>query len=196
MSPFILLVMGRRLGMVILVAEAKAFASEDANRSVNIIGFDVDQAGENSLKEVAAAGNGEYISAKTIEELNNSIKKTWVPSFSEIASKSNSLLKHLGQGFDEMKDRTRLSDKIYYASLNEKSCFYSALDIMRGNNMITSEQYEQLKERIEKKAQLTLQVKKELDTKKMEENEAERQEIIDRVNKWSERMNKLRDANN
>lgn len=182
--------------MVILVAEAKAFASEDANRSVNIIGFDVDQAGENSLKEVAAAGNGEYISAKTIEELNNSIKKTWVPSFSEIASKSNSLLKHWGQGFDEMVDRTRLSDRIYYAGLNEKSRFYSALDIMRGNNMITAEQYEQLKERIEKKAQLTLQVKKELDTKKMEENEAERQEIIDRVNKWSERMNKLRDANN
>lgn len=177
------------------VAEAKAFASEDGNRSVNIIGFDVDQAGENSLKEVAAAGNGEYISAKTIEDLNNSIKKTWVPSFLEVASKSNSLLKHWGQSFDEMTARAKLADRIHYAGLNEKSRFFSALNIMRGQKMITSEQYEQLKERIEKKNKLTLHVKKELDTKKREENEAERQQIIERVNKWSERMNKLRDAN-
>lgn len=66
------------------VAEAQAFASETPGRQVNIIGFDVDTKGENSLKKIADAGNGEYISAKTIEELNSSIQNTWVPSFTEI----------------------------------------------------------------------------------------------------------------
>ncbi|MCL1694821.1 VWA domain-containing protein [Lysinibacillus sp. BPa_S21] len=175
------------------VAEAKAFAKEDANRSVNIIGFNVDQAGENSLKEIAAAGNGEYISAKTIDDLNNSIKKTWVPSFMEVASKSNSLLKQWEQSFDEMKDRTRLADKIYYASINEKSRFYSALNIMSAEKMITPETSKKLTELIENKANLVLNVRNKLDKQKMDENETNRQQIIERVNEWSNRMNKLRE---
>ncbi len=174
------------------VAEAKAFAAENANRAVNIIGFDVDQAGEDSLKEVAAAGNGEYISAKTIDELNNSIKKAWVPSFQEVASKSNSLIKQWGQSFDEMKERTRLSSKIHYASLNEKSRFYDALNIMRAQQMITDEIYEEIKTLIENKVAAVLEIHNELDALKMEENEAERQQIIKRVQEWTDHMNELR----
>ncbi|WP_084782047.1 vWA domain-containing protein [Bacillus niameyensis] len=176
------------------VAEAKAFASEDSGRSVNIIGFDVDAKGENALKEVAAAGNGEYISAKTIEDLNNSIRKTWVPSFQEIMSKSNSLIKHWGQDFQSMVDRTDLSEKIYYTSLNEKSRFYSALNIMRAQKMITPEVYDEIKQLIEAKAKLALTVYKDLDKQKMDEIEADRQQVIERVNEWSDRMNELRKA--
>lgn len=174
------------------VAEAKAFAAENANRTVNIIGFDVDQAGENALKEVAAAGNGEYISAKTVEELNNSIKKAWVPSFQEVASKSNSLIKQWGQSYDEMTERTKLADKIYYAGLNEKSRFYEAINIMRAQKMITNETYEEIKTLIEDKAAAVLEIRKQLDLHKMEENEEKRQQIIKRVQEWTDRMNTLR----
>ena len=174
------------------VAEAKAFAAENENRAVNIIGFDVDQAGENALKEVAAAGNGEYISAKTIDELNNSIKKVWVPSFLEVAGKSNSLIKQWGQSFDEMTERTKLADKIYYASLNEKSRFYEALNVMRAQKMITNETYEEIKKLIENKVAAVLEIHKELDLRKKEENEEKRQQIIKRVQEWTDRMNNLR----
>ncbi|HEY4554084.1 MAG TPA: hypothetical protein VIG80_12910 [Bacillaceae bacterium] len=177
------------------VAEAKAFAAEDSGRTVNIIGFDVDTAGENALKEVAAAGNGEYISAKTIDDLNNSIRKTWVPSFQEIRSKSNSLLKHWGQSFQEMKDRTKLAERIYYAGLNERSRFQSAIDIMRAEQMITQEIYNEMKSMLDSKEQLALSVRKDLDTKKMEELEAERQAIIKRVQEWTDRMNELKKNN-
>lgn len=176
------------------VAEAKAFASESSGRSVNIIGFDVDAKGENALKEVAAAGNGEYISAKTIEDLNHSIRKTWVPSFQEVMSKSNSLLKHWGQGYQSMVDRTNISKKMYNASLNEKSRFYSALNIMRAQKMITPELYDEIKQLIEAKAKLALTVYKDLDKQKREEIEADRQQVIERVNEWSDRMNKWRKA--
>ena len=174
------------------VAEAKAFAAENENRAVNIIGFDVDQAGGNALKEVAAAGNGEYISAKTVDELNNSIKKAWVPSFLEVAGKSNSLIKQWGQSFDEMTERTKLADKIYYASLNEKSRFYEALNVMRAQKMITNETYEEIKKLIENKVAAVLEIHKELDLRKKEENEEKRQQIIKRVQEWADRMNNLR----
>ncbi|MBS4207056.1 VWA domain-containing protein [Bacillus sp. FJAT-50079] len=178
------------------VAEAKAFAGENEGRTVNIIGFDVDQAGENSLKEVAAAGNGEYISAKTIDELNHSIKKTWVPSFQEIMSKNNSLLKHWGQSTQSMYDQTGLADKFYYSGLNEQSRFVSALNLMRGEEMITSEIYNEVMKLIVEKQKLTLAVMKELDEKKSEEVEADRQQVIERVREWTERMNRLQGAGN
>lgn len=174
------------------VAEAKAFASEKEGRKVNIIGFDVDTAGENSLKQIADAGNGEYISAKTIEDLNDSIKKTWVPSSQEIMSKSNSLLKHWGQMYDSMVEITNLSNKIYYTGLNERSRFYSAIQIMRSEKMITQEIYEILREKAKVKAEISLQADQELGKKKDEEIEAKRREIIERVREWTDRMFELR----
>ena len=43
------------------VKEAESFAKDGENRSVNIIGFNVDQKGEDQLKAVAEAGNGQYL---------------------------------------------------------------------------------------------------------------------------------------
>ncbi|MCQ6276050.1 VWA domain-containing protein [Bacillus sp. V3B] len=42
------------------VEEAKKLANSDLNVKVNIIGFNVDDAGQKQLKETAAAGNGTY----------------------------------------------------------------------------------------------------------------------------------------
>ncbi|RWR14550.1 VWA domain-containing protein [Siminovitchia fortis] len=175
-------------------AEAKAFADEDKRRAVNIIGFDVDTSGESSLKKVAAAGNGEYISAKTIEELNGSIEKKWVPSFLEVMSKSNELIKHWGQSYDSLTAVNSLKSRIYNAGVAEKNRYYSALDSIRGEGMISPEIYEEIKKLIEKKADLSLEISKDMETKKHDELEADRQAVIHRVNEWSERMNKIRNS--
>ena len=67
------------------VKAAEEFAQDNENRKVNIIGFNVDQKGEDQLKAVAEAGNGEYISADNSEELNNSIAEKWViPSMIDV----------------------------------------------------------------------------------------------------------------
>ncbi|MEH7223058.1 VWA domain-containing protein [Bacillus sp. JJ1566] len=174
------------------VAAAKAFADQQANQSVNIIGFDVDAESENQLKEVASAGNGEYISANTIEELDNSITKKWVPSFQEIMSKSNSLLKHWGQMNDAMRDREKLASNFYYAATNERSRFISAMHIMRSEKMITPEIYDELIKAVDAKWNLSGKLKNELSTENSEKAEAERQEIIQKVSDWTSRMNELR----
>lgn len=174
------------------VATAKAFANQHSNGAVNIIGFDVDAESENQLKAVANAGNGEYISANTIEELDNSITKKWVPSFQEIMSKSNSLLKHWGQMNDAMRDREKFASNFYYAATNERSRFITAIQIMRSEKMITQENYDALLEAVDAKWKLSADLKNELSTENREKAEAERQQIIQKINDWTERMNELR----
>ncbi|MCG3087892.1 vWA domain-containing protein [Sporosarcina cyprini] len=174
------------------VAEAKAFAEANDGRKVNIIGFDVDQQGEQQLKAVAEAGKGEYISAKTIDELDQSITKQWLPSLQDIMGKSNSLLKHWGQGYDEMVNRSAIASQFWYASLNESSRMFEALQVMRSEKMITAEVYDQIKEMINAKEAAAIEVKKELNERARIRVENERQEIINRVNDWTDRMFELR----
>ncbi|WP_180271199.1 VWA domain-containing protein [Fredinandcohnia onubensis] len=176
------------------VATAKAFANQHSNGAVNIIGFDVDAEGENQLKAVASAGNGEYISANTIEELDQSITKKWVPSFQEIMSKSNSLLKHWGQMNEAMRDREKLASNFYYAATNERSRFISAMQIMLSENMISQDTYDTLMKAVDTKWNLSAELKNELSTENREQAEAERQQIIEKVNSWTQRMNELRNS--
>ncbi|MEH7379756.1 VWA domain-containing protein [Bacillus sp. JJ1533] len=176
------------------VGTAKAFAEKNSNRAVNIIGFDVDTESENQLKEVASAGNGEYLSANTIEELDNSITKKWVPSFQEIMSKSNSLLKHWGQMNNAMRDRAKLASNFYYAATNERSRFISAMQLMRSENMISPETYDALLKAVDAKWNLSAELKNQLSTENHEKTEAERQRIIQKVNDWTQRMNELRNS--
>ncbi len=51
------------------VQEAKQLHESDMKAIVNIIGFDVDNAGQQALKQVAAAGGGEFETANSAEEL-------------------------------------------------------------------------------------------------------------------------------
>ncbi|MCG7334402.1 VWA domain-containing protein [Sporosarcina sp. ACRSM] len=176
------------------VAAAQAFAGEDDRRAVNIIGFDVDTAGENQLKDVAAAGNGEYISAKTIDELDNSIETQWLPSLQDIMSKSNSLINHWGQSWDETVTRSGLSDRFFYATINEADRFNSAISIMQSEKMIPKELADELKTMVKAKDQRGKEIKNVMDKRKMEQDEADRQAIIKRVDEWTDRMFELKDT--
>ena len=174
------------------IAEAKAFAEGNANRQVNIIGFDVDTKGENQLEAVVEAGNGEYISAKTIDELDQSISEQWVPSLNEVMSKSNSLLKHWGQGYDEMVDRTNISSRFLYTSLNEADRMREALRSIRSEKWITEEIQNEVNEMIKDKLASAIELQNELDERARIRIETERQEIVNRVDKCKKRMFELR----
>lgn len=174
------------------VAEAKGFAEGNLNRQVNIIGFDVDTKSENQLKAVAEAGKGEYISAKTIDELDQSITEQWLPPLNEVMSKSNSLLKHWGQGYDEMVDRTTISSRFLYASLNESDRMSEALTSMRSEKWITEEIHNEVNEMIKVKEGHALELKNEQDERARIRIENERQDIVNRVDEWTERMFELR----
>ncbi|QKG83169.1 VWA domain-containing protein [Kroppenstedtia pulmonis] len=51
------------------VKEAKTLNKSDIQAVVNIIGFDVDDAGQRALKEAAKAGGGEYVTADSEQDL-------------------------------------------------------------------------------------------------------------------------------
>ena len=59
------------------VKAAKSLHNSDIQAVVNIIGFDVDDAGQQALKKVAEAGGGEYKTVHTREELNQSFGINW-----------------------------------------------------------------------------------------------------------------------
>lgn len=98
--------------------------------------------------------------------------------------------------YDFMIEREKLSNRIYYTGLNEKSRFNSALQIMRTEKMITSEAHDALKEKAQIKADLTLKTHKELGQKKKEEIDEKRKEIIEQVNNWKKRMFELHKTTN
>ncbi|WP_153733627.1 vWA domain-containing protein [Sporosarcina obsidiansis] len=176
------------------IAEAKAFAEESTDRQVNIIGFDVDSKGEQQLKAVAEAGKGEYISAKTIEELDQSITEQWLPSLNEIMSKSNSLLKQWGQLYTEMVDRSNISSRFLYATLNESDRMHEALRSMHSEKWITPEIQEEVQEMIQVKKDKAIEVQDALDARARIRVENERKAIVERVDKWTDRMFELRES--
>lgn len=59
------------------VKAAQSLHNSDIEAVVNIIGFDVDDAGQQALKKVAKAGGGEYKTANTREELEQSLGINW-----------------------------------------------------------------------------------------------------------------------
>ncbi|QGS68575.1 VWA domain-containing protein [Oceanobacillus sp. 143] len=67
------------------VQVAAEFVKDDEERTVNIIGFNVDQNAENQLKQVSDAGNGEYYAANNADELKITIEKQWLPSDMDLA---------------------------------------------------------------------------------------------------------------
>ncbi|MBS7531749.1 VWA domain-containing protein [Hazenella sp. IB182353] len=57
------------------VAVAKQLHESNIKAMVNIIGFDVDENGDNALKKVAAAGGGEFVTADSAEDLRKYFDK-------------------------------------------------------------------------------------------------------------------------
>lgn len=67
------------------VKEAERFVEKDKERTVNIIGFNVDQDAEEELQNVSDAGNGDYYTANNADDLQETIEYEWLPSAVDLA---------------------------------------------------------------------------------------------------------------
>lgn len=67
------------------VAAAKSLIDSNIKAKVNIIGFDVDDKGQAQLKEVADAGEGQYATVNSKDELKKQIVEKWKPSLGTLA---------------------------------------------------------------------------------------------------------------
>lgn len=177
------------------VEEAKLFAADNEQRKVNIIGFNVDAKAENQLKEVALAGNGEYIPAHHPDDLKESIKHTWVPSTIDIMSKQWSSPKNTFPVMFQKLDIDKLSQTIGHGVNQENTRFRHTIQLLKKEGLITAEQETELNERVEAyKGKLT-SLKDELAAQKKQEIEDEVERIDRKIQDWTKRMEKIREEN-
>lgn len=174
------------------VKAAEEFAKDNENRKVNIIGFNVDQKGEDQLKAVAEAGNGEYISADNSEELNNSIAEKWV-----IPSVIDTLHIRLSgpNGFAVSNAKYsigQLSMKLSNAVNIESSRFREMIKVLVSEELITSEQEEELTEKVNQHADQLKAINKQLSEEKNKEVDDEYDRIHQNIDAWAQEIEKIR----
>lgn len=163
------------------VEEARKLAESDLNIKVNIIGFNVDDEGQQQLKETAEAGNGEYFTVNSNIDLTNTIdqlladaRKTYESNFKKagLGTKVNFRLVEitdeiadLGYEFNDVieEENSLLSDAAYELYLAEK---------------ITEEDNAAIEQLIEQRYESLRQFKETLLQKANEKNEQKHQELI------------------
>ena len=177
------------------VEEAQAFADEKDGRHVNIIGFNVDKESENQLKDVAAAGNGEYISADSADDLQNSMKYKWLPSDLDLMNKSlESPRGTFAVSFANL-DLGKMKMTINHAITKEAERFRGAAKSLKNAEQITEEEESALLARIEEYKETMESLKDELHAKKEKEMNDELDRIDAELEDWLERMRKLKEEN-
>ena len=174
------------------VKEAKEFAQDNENRKVNIIGFNVDQKGEDQLKAVAEAGNGEYISAENSEELNNSIAEKWViPSMTDVV-----YIQLSGpNGFAVSNAKYsigQLSMKLSNAVNIESSRFNKMIKVLVTDEVITSEQGDELTEKVNQHKDQLKDINIQLRDDKNKEVDDEYNRIHQNIDTWVKEIEKIR----
>ncbi|WP_186321423.1 VWA domain-containing protein [Bacillus sp. FJAT-22090] len=174
------------------VKAAKEFAQNNENRRVNIIGFNVDQKGEDQLKAVAEAGNGEYISAENSEELNNSIAEKWV-----IPSVIDTLYIKLSgpDGFAISNAKYsigQLSMKLSNAVNIESNRFKRMIKVLVDEELITSEQEEELIDKVNQYIEQLKAINTQLKDEKNKEVDDEYNRIHQSIDEWVKEIEKIR----
>lgn len=174
------------------VKAAEEFAQANENHKVNIIGFNVDQKGEDQLKAVAEAGNGEYISADNGEELNNSIAEKWIiPSMTDVV-----YIQLSGpNGFAVSNAKYsigQLSMKLNNAVNIESSRFKEMIQLLVAEEVIIKEQGEELTEKADQYKNQLLAINKQLKTDKDKEVDDEYERIHQNIDAWVKEIEKIR----
>ena len=174
------------------IKEAEEFAKGNENRKVNIIGFNVDQKGEDQLKAVANAGNGEYISASNSEELNSSIEEKWViPSALDVAY----IQLNAPNGFAISNAQYDISQNflaLSFAISNERNRLSQMVKWMESEEIITAEQVETLQRKVQERHDILSKWNSELSESKKQTVEDEYNRIHQKIKTWTEEVNKLR----
>ncbi|MDG5473690.1 VWA domain-containing protein [Jeotgalibacillus sp. ET6] len=175
------------------IAEAAALVKDREDRTVNIIGFSVDAESEEQLKKVAEAGSGEYLGADTAEELQNSMRKTWVPSDMEILNKT---LSSPRTGFALPFQKLEINDtamSLGFALDREKARLKRAVTVMKNEEIISEETAQEATELIDAQDDLKRELIQDKKEEKLSDVEEEADRIDAEINEWAERMEKLKD---
>lgn len=172
------------------IQAAKDFVMNHEDRSVNIIGFNVDKKAEDQLTAVSEAGNGKYYSANNAEEIQETIEYEWLPSMGELAWAHMKapgpweILAEYDKYREEHKRIRQLIDK-------EKDRLDAAMNMIIEEEMVTLETYRKIEELVSSRYSSKMDISRDLESQKIKEIDDKAKEIKDRVYKWIEEMEEL-----
>ncbi|MBM7703685.1 vWA domain-containing protein [Metabacillus iocasae] len=168
---------------------AESLVDSNIKAKVNIIGFDVDDEGQNQLKAVAEAGGGKYATVRTKEELREEIIEKWRPSMIDLAWSHTAGI----NPWDHLAEMKRFDkDKETYQTLanREYSMLSSGLQYLSNHNLLDRETSEKVLTLISDMQKLKLDYASHMREKKFAEMEAEVERIDAQIKEWKEKWNK------
>lgn len=163
------------------IEEARKLANSDLKVSVNIIGFDVDDAGQKQLKETALAGNGTYYTVNSNVELNDTIdalledaRATYERNFEKamVGYKVNMKKVEIGQGIED------LGSSFMDVTDSEKDVLLEAVSRLEDQERITSEIAEELRIILDERHTAIREYINQLEEEAREKNNTKHQEVI------------------
>ncbi|MGI8386752.1 VWA domain-containing protein [Robertmurraya sp. P23] len=163
------------------IEEARKLANSDLMVSVNIIGFDVDDAGQKQLKETALAGNGTYYTVNSNVELNDTIQEllqdaraTYERNFeiAKVGYKINMKKVEIGQGIED------LGASFMDVTDSERDVLFEAVSRLEDQEEITSEMGEELRTIIDDRHIAIREYINQLEDEAREKNNTKHQEVI------------------
>ncbi len=175
------------------VKEAESFTMDGENRRVNIIGFNVDQKGEDQLKAVAAAGNGEYLSAETQEDLKITIEEKWIiPSSTDVIYKkingndiwaASNAKYNLGQNFIKLQSIIAI----------ESARIRDMISLLEEEAILTAEQKIELLKLADEQQKQLYKLNDELKQLKDDEVDNQYNSIKEKIEAWATEVEKIRE---
>ncbi|MBP1968313.1 Ca-activated chloride channel family protein [Virgibacillus natechei] len=174
------------------VEEADNFVKDSENKSVNIIGFNVDQDAEDQLKQVSDAGEGEYFSADNADELKTTIEQKWLPSRIDLAW----AFRKAPDGWETLAEKERFDEDLNPIKTvidSEDSRYSEALQILNDEQLIDPEVRKEVRELRQERYRKMYDLIAELSSEKKDEIDTRADEIREEVDEWTEEMRKQKE---
>ncbi|WP_226655954.1 vWA domain-containing protein [Pseudalkalibacillus hwajinpoensis] len=160
--------------------------------TVNIIGFDVDAEAENQLKEVAAAGNGEYFQADSPDDLKQTIEYEWLPSIGDLAW-AHTMAPNGWEISDEYKKAEQAPKEMRSISRREAFRIDESIRIMEEKEWITEQQATELKDWNNERRNAFFELDQKLGEVNRDKVNAQAEQIRKDIQAWVEKMEKLKE---
>lgn len=166
------------------VAAAKLLHDSEIEAKVNIIGFDVDDEGQNQLKTVAEAGGGEYATVRNPSEFEGVLIKKWKPSMMQVLSQQGVKLHEL---VHQMEALIAITDPLGNLSDRETTRISNAAYDLKNKKILDDERAYEVIEIAKEMGELRSAHFSEVKEQKSEEAKRARDEIDAKVKAWKDK---------
>ena len=169
------------------VEAAKKLHDGNIEAKVNIIGFDVDDEGQNQLREAAEAGGGKYATVRDQSGFEDVLLKKWKPSYMQVWTQQGVSLRNF---VDQKTELQEIYGRLSNISDREAIRIGGAARFLEKEQLISDEDAQTVIDRANEMKELRGNHFKELYDTKSAEAEQARDEIDAAVQAWKDKWYK------